>query len=219
MRKCGDAMTEPPDAPPPAAAKYAVVDYVFSFITITAGVLIALLINGLVEWNSNRELVSQARATIAREIAANKTDLEATLEGLQTDLKKLDDAIRFATDIIATKKTTVNQLNFHVNLAELSSSGWRTAERTGALSHMDYDEVQRYSRLYDFQDLLLEQQRRFVSQLGEATAILGSDFNPDNPNVKDLEFFRERVMVLRAGLTVHEQMAKRLAENYAEALK
>ena len=220
MRKsAATAMTEPTDAPPPAAAKYAVVDYVFSFITITAGVLIALLINGLVEWNNNRELVAEARATIAREIAANKKDLEATLGGIQEDIKKFNSAIQFATEILATKKTTVNQLDFHLNLAELSSSGWRTAERTGALSHMDYDEVQRYSRLYDFQDLLVDQQRDLLGHLGEVTAILNSDFDPDNPNTKDLELFRERVMLLRAQLALHEQMAKRLAGNYAEALR
>ena len=49
--------------------KYTSVDYAFQFITITAGVLIALLINGLVEWNDNRELAAQARATSQREIA------------------------------------------------------------------------------------------------------------------------------------------------------
>lgn len=212
-------MTEPTDAPPPAAAKYAVVDYVFSFITITAGVLIALLINGLVEWNANRELVAEARATINREIADNKKDLDATLAGIAGDLAKFDAAIQFASEMMATKKTSVNELNFHINLAELSSTSWRTAERTGALGHMDYEEVQRYSKLYDLQDLVVEQQRNLVSRLGEATAILNADFDPDNPNPKDLEFFRERVMVLRAHLGVHEQMAKRLAENYAEALR
>ena len=212
-------MTEPTDAPPPAAAKYAVVDYVFSFITITAGVLIALLINGLVEWNANRELVAEARATINREIADNKKDLDATLAGIAGDLAKFDAAIQFASEMMATKKTSVNELNFHINLAELSSTSWRTAERTGALGHMAYEEVQRYSKLYDLQDLVVEQQRNLVSRLGEATAILNADFDPDNPNPKDLEFFRERVMVLRAHLGVHEQMAKRLAENYAEALR
>jgi hypothetical protein len=214
-------MTEPLDSPPPPAppAKYTAVDYVFSFITITAGVLIALLINGLVEWNADRALVAEARATIAREIADNKKDLEATLAGIEGDLDKFDSAIKFATEMLATKKTTVNQLNFHINLADLSSTSWRTAERTGALGHMDYDEVQRYSKLYDLQDLLVEQQRNLVSRLGEATAILNADFNPDNPNPKDLEFFRERVMVLRAHLAVHEQMAKRLAESYNEVLK
>jgi hypothetical protein len=213
-------VNEPVDLPPaPVPLKYTLVDYLFQFIIITAGVLIALLANGLVEWNRNRELVAEARATIAREIADNKKDLDATLDGMTGDLKKFDAAIQFAAEMLRDKKTSVTTLDFSINMADVSSTSWRTAERTGALGHMDYDEVQRYSKLYDLQELLVEQQRSLVSRLGEATAILSGDFNPDNPNPKDLEFFRERVMVLRAQLAVHEQMAKRLAENYAVALK
>jgi hypothetical protein len=222
MRKsAATAMTEPTDAPPPAgpAPKYTAVDYVFSFITITAGVLIALLINGLVQWNDDRELVTAARATITREIADNKKELDSTIAGMQGDMKKFDAAIQFATEILAAKKTSVHELYLNVNLADLSATGWRTAERTGALSHMDYDEVQRYSKLYDLQDLLVEQQRGLVGRLGETIAILNGSFDPDNPNQRDLELFRERAMALRAHLTVHEQMAKRLAENYAEVLR
>ena len=56
-------MTEPVDiTPPPPARKYDLADYLFQFIVITAGVLIALLLNSLVEWNNNRALVDQAVA-------------------------------------------------------------------------------------------------------------------------------------------------------------
>jgi len=203
----------------PVSNKYTSSDYFFQFVTVTVGVLIALLINGLVEWNRDRELVADARATIAREIADNKQDLEASLSGMAAEMKSLDNAMRFASEMLETKKTAINELKVGLNLSDLSSNGWRTAERTGALSHMPYDEVQKYSRLYDLQDLITEQQRRMLEQLGSASAILSSDFNPDNPNLKDLEAFRGSVMGLRSALTIHEQMARRLAERYAEALK
>ena len=215
-------MTEPVDITPPPplpAKKYSFADYLFQFITITAGVLIALLINGLVELNTNRQLVAQARATIAEEIAANKKDLDITLPGIADDMKRLDAAVTFATDLLTTKKTTIHELKMHLNFADVSSAGWRTAERTGALSHMAYAEVQRYSMLYDLQDVYTEQQRTMLVQLAEASAILNSDFNPDNPNTRDLEAFRDRVTRLRSMLNIHEQMARRLAERYAEALK
>jgi hypothetical protein len=67
---------EPGRAPDWSARKYSLTDYTFQFITITAGVLIALLINGLVEWNANRNLVRDARANIALELAANKKEVE-----------------------------------------------------------------------------------------------------------------------------------------------
>jgi hypothetical protein len=213
------AMPKSVEVSPRAAPKYILVDYLFQFITITAGVLIALLINGLVEWNRNRALVVDARTTIAREIASNKNDLEATLGSISTDLQKLESALTFANDLLTKKSTSIKELNFHINLADLSASGWRTAERTGALSHMAYDEVQRLSLLYDLQDLIVEQQRALLNQLSEVSAILSGDFNPSNPNRRDLELFRERLMRLRAALLIHKDLATRLAENYAKALQ
>ena len=113
-------MTEPTDAPPPAAnaPKYTVVDYVFSFITITAGVLIALLINGLVQWNDNRELVAEARATINREIADNKKELAEAL-----GIVSPEEGVAYrATFIIdpdnVIQHVTVNGLNVGRNPAE-----------------------------------------------------------------------------------------------------
>ncbi len=145
--------------------------------------------------------------------------MDKTLAGIQGDLAKLESAITFANDMLTTKKTNINKLDFPLNMADLSSSAWRTAERTGALSYMDYAEVQRYSKLYDFQDLIVERQRNMLGQLAAATAILAPGFDPDKPNPKDLELFRERLMTLHGSLLIHTDMAKRLAENYAEALK
>jgi len=214
-----DAVTEPVDVtPPPPAKKYDLGDYLFQFIVITAGVLIALLLNGLVQWNDNRALVAQARQTIAQEIAQNKNDMDKTLAGIAGDMKQFDNALKFASDMLTAKKTNITELMLHLNFADVSSAGWRTAERTGALSHMPYEEVQRYSLLYDLQDVYTEQQRAMLLQLAEASAILSGDFNPDNPNPRDLEEFRDRVMRLRSTLRIHEQMARRLAERYAEAL-
>jgi hypothetical protein len=202
-------------------SKYSAADYAFQFITVTAGVLIALLIDGLVEFNDNRELVAQARSTIAREIADNKKDLDATLSAFPRDVAALDNALKFARDLLTARKTTVTQLDLHYTFADrISSTGWRTAERTGALGYMDYAEVQKFSKVYDFQDLFLQQQRMLLSQLALASStVLGGDFDPDKPNMKDLETFRTHVKELGAALKLQEDLAKKLAEYYDEALK
>jgi hypothetical protein len=199
-------------------SKYTASDYFFQFITITVGVLIALLINGLVEWNNNRALVAQARQTIADEVRRNQKDLDRTIPGMADDVKRFDNAIAFANDMLTRRKTTITELKLHLNLADIISAGWHTAERTGALSHMPYEEVQRYSLLYDLQDVVIGQQRALLGQLAAASALIGGDFDPDNPNPKDLEEFRNRVLQLRSHLVIHEQMARRLAERYAEAI-
>ena len=201
------------------ASKYSAADYTFQFVTVTVGVLIALLINGMVEWNRDRQLVAEAHATLVREITDNRKDLQTTLVSMPRDREAMLNAITFADDMLAAGKTNVNTLNLHYNLADLYDTSWRTAERTGALSHMEYAEVQRYSKVYDFQDLFVQQQRNILTILSSASALISENFNPDKPNLKDLEVFRDRVMQLRAAITVQESLAKRLDELYAEAMK
>lgn len=201
------------------AAKYGFADYIFQFITIALGVLIALMTNTWVEWRNDRQLVAEARATIAREIADNKKELDGTVVSFPRDREALDNALKYASDMLASRKTSVTSLSLHFNLADLSSTSWHTAERTGALSHMEYPEVQKYSKLYDFQDLYIQQQRTALSQLSLASSIISSNFDPDKPNLKDLESFRERVLQLQATLRIQEDFAKRLSQSYDEALK
>ena len=199
---------------------YALEDYIFQFITVTAGVLIALLINGLDAWNDTRELVRKARTTIEREIADNRKELDDTVSGFASDHRKLQEALKFADDVLKKGRSDLRAFTLNYNLAELSSNSWRTADRTGALSQMDHAEVQKYSKLYDFQDVFLERQRDALDQFASAMSIVqGEDFNPEKPNLKDIEIFRQRVMELRAALVVQEQFAGRLKQAYEEALQ
>src|SRR5436190_5677006 len=153
------------------ANKYTAHDYAFQFITVTAGVLIALLIDGLVDWNHNRELVATARATIAKEIGANQHEVGISIGAKDRTEKQFANALKFSDDMLRNKKTDIHEMNLKLDLAEISSAAWRTAERTGALALMDYDEVQRYSRLYDFQDLFVEEQRQLLVELSGAMSI------------------------------------------------
>ena len=200
-------------------AKYTFVDYVFQFITITAGVLIALLINGLVEWNNNRELVEQARATIRREVEANLKELEGLPHSVKQSGEQLANALQFADDLLARGKTDVRSLSLNFNLATLNASGWQTAERTGALAHMDYDEVEQYSELYNMQQLFDQQQRKAVDLVATSITIVASGFDPTTANPQDLADFRRRVMLLQSNLLVTEQLGEQLTKGYQDFLQ
>ena len=213
-------MTEPIDVtpPPPAIKKYDLADYLFQFITITAGVLIALLLNGLVEWNNNRSLVEQARSTIRREVAANLKELEGLPENVKRSGTDLENSLRFADDLIATGKTDVRSLSLNFNLATLNASGWQSADRTGALGHMDYAEVQEYSELYALQELFENQQRKAVDLVAAGSAFVSPAFDPTKANRDDLVRFREHVMLLQANLLVTEQLGQQLQKGYQDFL-
>ena len=212
-------MTAPADIPPSPPKKYDLADYLFQFIVITAGVLIALLLNSLVEWNNNRELVNQARSTIRREVEANLKELEGLPDNVKRSGGELENALRLANDLIATGKTDIRSMSLNFNLATLSSSGWQSADRTGALGHMDYDEVQEYSELYTMQELFESQQRKAVDLVAAGSAFISPAFDPTSAKRDDLTRFREHVMLLQANLVVTQQLGAQLRKGYQDFLQ
>jgi hypothetical protein len=197
---------------------YSVRGFLLELLVVTAGVLIALSLEGLREWNQHRSLVREAHVTIAREIADNDKEVEGLLKSMDDRGKNLEIALTFADELLATKKTSINELGLGFNLAELSSESWESAERTGALSYMDYTEVQGYSRLYSAQDLLASHQRRGFERMAAAISVFGSG-DPTLAPAKDLEVFRQHVLGLKADLFIEEQLAKRMRELYSQFLR
>jgi hypothetical protein len=215
----GDRGLRQPPPPVKAPAKYALVDYLFQFTTVTAGVLIALLINGLVEWNNNRELVNEARATIQREVEANLKELEGLPDNIKRSAADLENALRFSDQLLATGKTEVRSLALNFNLATLNMSGWQTAERTGAVAHMDYEEVQECSELYNLQQLFDDQQRKAVDLVATATAVMRPGSDPTKGSARELSLFREQVMLLQSHLFVTGQLGEQLTKGYRDFLQ
>jgi hypothetical protein len=219
------AADDRPDLPPRTTATRTHTEsgrpYRYFFIElliVTSGVLIALSVDSLREWNQYRMLVREARATIAREIVENKREVDISLSEVENRRTNISNAITLANDLLATKKSAITEFKLGFSIAEVSSAGWQTAERTGALSHMDYSEVQKFSRLYAAQDLFTTQQRQAVQRISAAIAIL-SDSNPHDAQPEGLRAFRQHLLALGGELEVERQLSERLSGLYAEALK
>jgi hypothetical protein len=196
-------------------------DFGVQLITITAGILIALSFEGVRETIRDRALVREARENIHREIADNKRELDGEIGAMQARAQKVDAALSFANDFLKTKRTEGQKLELGLEFPTLSTASWQTAERTGALAHMDYAEVQRYAALYSFQDFLTAQHRRALDALSAAIGIITSSESgdPTNASTADIQRFREQVVALRSILFVEEQMAKTASQRYQKALE
>ena len=192
--------------------------FFIELLIVTAGVLIALSVDSLREWNQYRMLVREARATIAREIADNKREVDGSLSEVETRKANIRKALTLTNDLLTNQKSDIQEFRLGFGLAEVSAASWQSAEQTGALSHMDYAEVQKYSRLYAFQELFATQQRQAVQRIASATALL-SDTNPHEAQPDDLRAFRQQLLAIGGELDVERQLAQRLSELYGEVLK
>jgi len=63
--------------------------FFIQLITITIGLLIALGLEGLVEWAHHRELVHQARATMRQEFENNHRLLSANVASIRSDEERV----------------------------------------------------------------------------------------------------------------------------------
>jgi hypothetical protein len=201
---------------PPHAPIHSIRDFLIQLLTITAGVLIALSLEGLLEWNHHRLLVREARATMTREITENKSALDRHLAGGNERAKDVDTSLQLANDLLKTKKSDIRELQLSFHAPSFSAAGWQSAERTGAVAYMEYADVQRYAKLYGFQDLYDTQVRRVMERTVSTLATLDDDPHVAEP--RDLERFREALLGLRGDLLFDAQLGEQLSKAYAEML-
>ena len=186
--------------------------------TITAGVLIALFFEGLVEWNQNRQPANEATAMIRREMADNHRELDELLAEYDTRRQHLQNALRLANELLRTGKSDINEFNVGRSFAELNSASWQTAERTGALRYMDYDEVRRFATVYEMQQVFTNLQRRFIDRFAAIGAVI-AEGSPHDAAPEDLRAFRQQLVALHGDLRAEAELAKTLRGMYASELK
>ena len=120
---------------------------------VTAGLFIALMLNGVVEWAHHKQLVRDARHNIQREVAVNRQKVRKNIAYLRASLAGVNGNIATLQQMRAGKfkrGSLANQMDFD----NLDDAAWQTAKNTEALSYMPYDEAQRYSGLYSMVTLV-----------------------------------------------------------------
>jgi hypothetical protein len=208
------------DVHPPHEPLYSWRDFFIHLATITIGLLIALSLEGCVEWQHHRHMVHEAETSLHREIQENSKNLEATLD----DLHKQQDAL--AQDVVVLKKIIANpkvanndpmSIGFHIS--GFRSVSWKTAESTGALSYMPYDRAQEYSTIYYQQELVDDVQKQAARDaIVSVGPFLGSKTGDPNPSAEDAILIKQHIEVLAGQLYLLDSVIKQLNSNYKSFL-
>jgi len=193
-------------------------DFAVHLTTIIIGILIALSLEGLLEWRHHRALVHEADRNIAAEVDANAAELKTAQQELQSSDKQLQQILSLIHRVQADRRTKPDKVAFDWTVSELHQTSWSTASSTGAVGYMDYDQVKRYTRTYDLQaEFMLQQQRGLQSSL--AVQALSSLLDRDLKKVSDAELSdAERTVALAvANARALEQIGQALADQYAKS--
>jgi hypothetical protein len=191
--------------------------FVLQLLPVTAGILSALLIDGLVERQRERALVRAVRAAIAAEVTANAAALDDRLPSFSAMQDDLGKVTQLVNDILNTGKTDIESFGYSMSLPSLERASWESAERTGSLEYMDYGEVRKYASLYAHQDLVEATQRDLLARL-PGLGIIGQAMDSGDPEgyVQDLQDKRADLAELDAALFIYIELARKLAEEYRD---
>jgi hypothetical protein len=154
-------------------------------LAITIGLLIALGLEAGVEWIHHRHLVREARENIAQEIRDNQKNLAKELAVLPQEESQLERLMGVVGDLEHGRASKPDKMVWSVT--RLSDSSWNTAFSTGAVAHMDYDEVRRYSQLYALQQMFNSTMDHYLESRRDMYAFLARIQLPDKPPESEWE--------------------------------
>ncbi|GAC1660800.1 MAG: hypothetical protein NVS9B15_24640 [Acidobacteriaceae bacterium] len=188
-------------------------------LTITAGILIALSLEGALEWNHHRHLVKEARENILSEIRENKKELENTRQDYAKQVEQIRAMVALVHALQQHQKTNVKSLQYIWTMAELHSTSWNTSANTGALSYMPYAEVKRYTEIYDLQKDYGElQQHGFEASLQVEGLMTLLDRGLDKLSTAELSDAEKRMGIAFAHTFALQQFSEPLRKRYDDAL-
>jgi hypothetical protein len=207
------------DVHPPHEPVHGWRDFLLHILTITIGLLIALGLEGCVEWQHHRHLVHEAETSLHAEIESNAKGLQDVLNDVHKQQADLKNDIAVLDDMIKTPKSHKHQtmsIAFRIN--KFDDVSWKTAQSTGALSYMSYDTAQKYASIYSMQEELEKAQMQ-----GSRDAILSigpvmntsdnEDLTPD-----DARSMKDHIEVVQGQLLLVESLITGLDTEYKKFL-
>jgi hypothetical protein len=195
-------------------------EFMFHMLTVVLGILIALALDGIVTWAHHRVLVREARANIATELRNNKETIQKALPEIRDKQKQAQHIIATIEEYEKNPKFEVKELHYNFESYDLYFTAWKTASVSGAVTHMDYEELKNYTDVYDLQQDFMTLQSQGFSNIGDlvsAMHVLNRDRNKiPLEKLDDIQRAAERILLIQKTL---ENVSAGLMQGYEKALK
>lgn len=204
----------------PEAPVHSLRDFIVHLLMISLGVLIALGAEGVVEFVHHRHVVEQARSNLMAEMQENHRTLDDNLPKLKRNEDLLEQTLADLQKLKLDRKAKTRDINLNLSFFSLSDTSWRTAQATGALALMNYEQAEDFAGYYDIQSML----NRLVFSLEDTWLDMTSAFNPlgTDPTKMDdrqLDEVQRRVQLSLGRLIAVENIGHSLNDLYAKKLK
>jgi|HubBroStandDraft_5_1064220.scaffolds.fasta_scaffold196951_1 hypothetical protein len=208
------------DVHPPSEPIHGWRDFFIHLSTITIGLLIALSLEGCVEWQHHRHLVHEAEASLHTEIQQNSRDLHESIDLLHKQQQALVQDVAILRYIIENKKVPPDrQIDITFNIRSLSNVSWKTAQSTGALSYIPYDDARDYADIYNTQDELeVAEQQAARDAIVSVAPFINSSKDDLDPTGGEAPSVKQKIEVLQGQLILVNSFLDTLDGQYKKFL-
>jgi hypothetical protein len=205
---------------PPTEPVHGWRDFLVHLFTITIGLLIALSMEGCVEWQHHRHLVHDAEASLRREIEGNARDMKVNLEGVRNEQRLLSQDVVILKKMIAKPGVkTHDTMSIRFNIRGFNDVSWKTAQSTGAFGYMSYALAQEYSDIYDQQHEIDDAEHVAVRDTVVSVApFLNSKDDDPNPSAVEAAAIKSHLEILQGQLSLVENLMVGLDVEYKKFL-
>ena len=206
------------DVHPPHQPILSFKEAVVHLAIVTVGILIALSLEGLLEWIHHRHMIREANENITRELEGNRNELQDFLKAVPELRSNETQIVTFINAMLAHNAPATGKLKLGFVRSDLSDSSWTTAQTTGALGLMRYQDVKRYASAYELQSEFMRLQENTTDAVISALTAFNLNVSPDKLPPDDLRQEREKVMTVMSNLQAEEQIGQALDKRYLTAL-
>jgi hypothetical protein len=202
------------DVHPPHTRMEGVRDFLLHLLTITIGLVIALGLEGCVEWQYHRHLVRDANQGLRAEIAQNIKTLDSMRQPIKDQQKELDEDLKTLAILRANPKATGHSLGFSFGMHTFDETAWKTAQTTGAFAYMPYGDASKYADVYGGQEQFVQAEREVIEAVLQATAGVAVESEKWQPTPAQVDAIADKARILRMRLFYLSIMMDSLDQAY-----
>jgi uncharacterized glyoxalase superfamily protein PhnB len=150
-------------------------EFLLHLFTITVGLLVAVQIESFVEWRHHVHLAEKARVELRAEIEHNLKDLKDAQPALMKWREQINNDLTVMKRIQNNPndaKAQQSSLSINFSSMSMSDTAWQTAQSTGALAYMPYEEAEQYSNIYQAQTLLMGLEAKPLEDTSEILGLI-----------------------------------------------
>jgi hypothetical protein len=188
-------------------------DFFLHLFTITIGLLIALSLEGCVEWQHHRHLVREAEAALHQEIENNAKQVARIRQQVQDHRTQLEQDLAVLGQM-RTHAGVHETLNLTYSMQSFDDVSWKTAQTTGAFAYMPYPDAREFSDIYSAQDELYRAQQQVVEDVMRAAAPIVALPKGVQPGPSGIDDLTTRIGMVEMRLSLVDSLINGLEMSY-----